>query len=76
MKIEKLQKIIKGERPIIRVTYHVSVGLFGRLKKVSRDVTLSELKNYWLFMDNGDYFPNQSAIYTFNESESEYYILN
>ena len=71
MKIKKLEKIQKGDYPIIRVTYKTWYG-----KLVIKDVCKPLDHHLWTFMDSGNLVLNDEAINTFNESDNVFYFVN
>lgn len=72
MKYYKLEKIVKGENPIIRITFK---NWLGRL--IVRDVCkCATVNNFWVFMDNGDLTFDFETITTFNNNDLDVYYVN
>ncbi len=72
MKIHKLKRIVKGENPIIRVTYKT---WWGKLK--TRDVCQSTPRgNYWVYMDDNYCADGQDSINWFVNSDLDLYYVN
>ncbi len=71
MKIHKLESIVKGDDPIIRVTYKI---WFGKTK--IRDVCVKIGKTYWLYMDNNIPADGRNAINCFYKNNFDVYHVN
>lgn len=76
MKYYKFEKIIKGDNPIIRVTFKTSNWL-GKQKIIVRDICQSQsIPEYWKFCDNGDLTHNFDPINVFHKNENNVYVIN
>lgn len=72
MRFHKFERIVKGNDPIIRVTF---VTWYG--SHVTRDVCKCKtLSNYWIYMDNGDLIHSCEPINVFYRSNMDVYTVN
>jgi hypothetical protein len=72
MKYYKFKKIVKGENPIIRITYKTWWGKF-----VEKDVIKNEnVEGYWNFMEDNGLTHNFGPINNFHENDKDIYFVN
>ena len=72
MKYYKLEKITKGENPIIRVTYKT---WWGSL--IVKDICkCNTVEDFWVFMDNSCLTHNFEPINNFYKNDKDIYFVN
>lgn len=72
MRIYKLEKITKGDYPIIRITFKKWYGGF-----ISRDICRYSLTDkYWKFLDNSQLIIDVSVINNFYHNDKDVYLIN
>lgn len=72
MKYHKFEKIIKGDNPIIRITFKD-----WRHRLYERDVIKSVVNDWWIFMDDGELVETcPRPISNFHKNDNDVYLVN
>ena len=72
MKYYKFEKIVKGDNPIIRITFKTT---FGKL--IQKDVCKCEnINGFWVFMENAQITHNFEPINNFYKNNQDVYFVN
>lgn len=72
MKYHKFKKINKGDNPTIRVTFKSFLGI----RKVRDVCKCPDLKNKWIFLDDGSSNNNCDPINHFHNNNEDEFIVN